>query len=174
MRALPVLLVLLLPLSSGCRRTHTVTMPVPATPNTLVAGMVIDSAGSWSHTAGTVTTEVSTSVAGNSVNVTVSRTERRGHSRSGSSSANSIHLNDPADPWFVFVETPERLWYFDGRGALTYAITDSGGGRSGPAIFGDRLHADSPPVPDALAARLPEKLRKLVPPAVPPQEMPSF
>src|SRR5690606_251021 len=96
----------------------------------------------------------------------------------GSSSGgygNSIPLPAAATAWFIFVESPDRLWFFNGSSKLTFHHSDTGSGvSSGPAIVDGKLRPDSPPIPAELLPRLPAELQKLIPTEPPPVELPSF
>lgn len=175
MRLIPLLLVAVLA-ATACRRSVTIhgsgTLSTAAP--TLVAGTFITAAGTYSHVDGAVTRELTVSIHGNSVSWNLRRTERRGGGFSSGSNGSSLNLAIPADPWFIYVESPRRLWFFDGTKKLNYAMEDAAGARSsGPAIDG-KIRPGSPVIPAELAERLPDDLRKLVQPAGEPASRPSF
>lgn len=173
MRFLP-LLACLLPVVSSCRR-HSVTIHRPAVPNTLVAGAFISAAGSFTHADATITRELTVTPGPKDLTWHLSRTEYRPGGSSSGGHGNSMPLPAAATPWFIFVESPDRLWFFNGSNKLSYHLSETGSGvRSGPAIVDGKIRPDSPPIPAALQPRLPEELRKLIPAEPPPVERPSF
>ena len=83
-----------------------------------------------------------------------------GRSRGGSISS-AISLASPTAPWFIYVEAPDSLWFFDGED-LSYR-------RFNPDGFGDgismgKLKVDVADVPPGLVPHLPTELQKLFPP----------
>ena len=174
MKLVPLLLALVL--SAVACRKHTMTVSgVPVTSNTLVAGTFIDSAGTYTHEDGSVTHRVVVSPGPAAVSCGLSRHEQRGMSSSNSSSGRSIRLLHPSDPWFIFVERPGRLWFFNGKNQLDYDMeSPGGGGNSSPAIASGQLRPNAPPIPPELALRLPEELRKLLPAVEAPGVRPSL
>lgn len=174
MKFVPLLLALVL--SAVACRKHTMTVSGgPVASSTLVAGSFIDSAGTYTHDDGSVTHRVVVSPGPAAVNCGLSRHEQRGMSSSNSSSGRSIRLLHPSDPWFIFVERPGRLWFFNGKNQLDYEMeSPGGGGHSGSAIDSGKLRPDAPPLPPDLVPRLPEELRKLLPAVYAPGVRPSF
>lgn len=173
MKFLP--LVLALALSTVACRRHMTVSAVPVASNTLVAGTFIDRAGTYTHDDGSVTHEVTVTPGLTDVNCQVTRREQRGMGSSSSSSGRTIRLSDPSAPWFIFVDGPGRLWFFNGKDQLDYHIKSPGGGSNlGSAIAAGQLHRGAPPIPPDLALRLPEELRKILPAVEAPGVQPSF
>jgi hypothetical protein len=170
-----VLFVAILALSPVACRKHTMSVSLAHHPaNTLVAGSFIDAAGTFTYTDGALTHEIELSPGPSAVSCELRyREQRPGVSRS-SSGSHPIRLSDPGDRWFVFVESPGRLWFYNGRDHLDYECQTPGGRQSGLAIASGQLVPNTPPIPAELAPRLPEELRSLLPAAVPPGTRPSF
>ena len=74
-----------------------------------------------------------------------------------------MNLSTPTDPWFVFVEAPERLWFLNGKDNLFCRLTEGAGTRSVDVISGGTLKPEGEPIPPELVPRLPAELQKLVP-----------
>jgi hypothetical protein len=85
-----------------------------------------------------------------------------------------LNLSSPSDPWFIFVESPQRLWFFNGSGELNYNLSDHGGSRGGPAISSGKLLPTNERIPQELIPHLPPELQKLFPPVPPKEDRPSF
>jgi hypothetical protein len=162
--------------ATGCRKAATRTSTVRIASDTLIAGTVIRSAGSWSASTPQGSTKLDLSVRGTSVNWTITNEQKIGNYGSSSGSSGSgMSLSSPSDPWFVFVESPSRLWFFDGKDQLNYQIRHSGGGgNGGTSIQSGKLRPDSPPVPGELVHQLPPDLQKLFPHVEPPGKRPSL
>lgn len=171
------LLLLTLSLSAiGCRRTTTTFSSTTATaPDTLITGMVIRSAGSWSaHTAKT-SQKLDVTVSGNSVSWSVETEEKLpGGGTGGGSGSSGMNLSSPSDPWLIFVESPQRFWFFNGKDELTYSLSGSGGSRGGPAMISGKLLPTDEKIPMDIVPLLPADLQKLFPPIEPKTERPSF
>lgn len=171
---IPLLSLALSLASVGCHKTVVHTGAVATAPDTLVPGLVIKSAGNWSAHTGKSSRTLDVTVSGNSVSWTVSSEEQiAGGGKSGGSSSSSMTLSSPTDPWFILVESPQRLWFFNGTGNLAYSLSD-GGIRSGPAIHGGKLIPTDEKIPAILIRQLPAELQKLFPPVPPEEERPSF
>lgn len=171
------LLLLTLSLASpGCRRTVTITSSTSVTtPDTLIAGMVIRSAGTWAAHTATTSQKLDITVSGNSVSWTVSSEEKLpGGGTGGGEGSSGMALSSPSDPWFVYIESPQRLWFFDGKGDLTYSLTGSGGSRGGPAMSSGKLLPTDEKIPAEITPLLPADLQKLFPPIEPKTKRPSF
>jgi hypothetical protein len=170
------LLVAVLALSPVACRKHTMTVSMGASAsNTLVAGTFIDGAGTYTHEDGAVTHHVVVTPGPSSVSCQVTRREQRGMGSSSSSNGRTIQLAAPSDPWFIFVESPGRLWFFNGKDQLDYHVkAPGGGGSSGSAIASGQLRPNTPPIPPDLILRLPAELRKLLPAVEAPGTRPSF
>lgn len=160
----------------GCRRSVTIATSTTAiTPDTLIPGLLIRSSGNWSthHSKGSKTLEVTAT--GSTVNWTITQEEKLpgGSSTSGSGSS-GITLSSPTDPWFVYVESAEELWFFNGSTELTYNSSKNGGSRSGPAIHAGKLFPIEEKIPTGLIPHLPPDLQKLFPPEQPKEKRPSL
>lgn len=171
------LLLLTLSLATlGCRRTITVTSSTTVTtPDTLITGMVIRSAGTWSAHTATTSQKLDVTVSATSVSWSVAKEEKLpGGGTGGASGSSGLSLSSPSDPWFIFVESPQRLWFFNGSGDLNYNLSDHGGSRGGPAIASGKLLPTDEKIPADLILLLPPDLQKLFPPVEPKTERPSF
>jgi hypothetical protein len=162
--------------ASGCRKSTSHTSTLSAGPDTLIAGTVITSSGSWTARTPKGSTKLDLTVSGTSINWSITTEEKIGNFGSSSgSSASGMSLSSPSDPWFVFVESPQRLWFFDGKDELSYSIRNPGGGGSGgQSIFDGTLLSGSPAVPRELVLQLPPDLKKLFPPVEPAGKRPSL
>lgn len=168
---------LLIITATSCRKTVIHTSSSSSTgPDTLIAGTVINSAGSWTARTPQGSTKLDLTVSGTSVNWTITTEEKIGKfGSSGGSSSSGMSLSSPADPWFVFVESRSRLWMFDGKDELAYRIQNDGGGSGGgQSIFDGKLLSGSPPVPRELVLQLPPDLQKLFPHVEPAGKRPSL
>ena len=175
MRAALLLLVLVAGFSS-CRRTVTHTSStVATTPDTLIADTIIRSAGTWSAHTSRASHQLDVTINGTSASWSVKSEEKYpGGGSTGGTSSSGLTLSSPSDPWFIFVESPQKLWFFNGSGELTYSLSDGGGSRSGPAIFSGQLQPTNEKIPTDLIPHLPPDLQKLFPPIEPKTERPSF
>lgn len=162
--------------ATGCRKSTSHTSTLSAGPDTLIAGTVIKSAGSWSARTPQGSMKLDLTVSGTSVNWTITTKEKIGKfGSSGGSSSSGMSLSSPTDPWFVFVESPSRLWMFDGKDELSYKFQHPGGGGSGgQSIFNGKLLSGSPPVPRELVLQLPLELQKQFPHIEPAGKRPSL
>src|SRR5205085_2441342 len=88
-----------------------------------------------------------------------------GSSGSGNNIKGSIDLASPASPWFIYVESPDRLWFCDGSAKLSYQIQTSGKSYGADAILDGALKDGSEPVPAEVIPLLPADLQKLFPAA---------
>jgi hypothetical protein len=158
----------------GCSK-HSVTIHRPSVPNTLVAGTFISASGKFTHSDATITRELTVTPGPKDLTWHLSRTEYRPGGSSSGGYGNSMPLPAPAMAWFIFVESPDRLWFFNGSNKLSYHLSETGRGvSSGPAIVDGKVRPESPPIPAALLPRLPAELQKLIPAEPPPVERPSF
>ena len=180
-RLLPALLsgLLIIAAATGCRKSTSHTSSTSSTsPDTLIAGTVITSAGSWSARTPHGSTKLNVTVSGSSVNWTIFTEEKIsnfGASGGSSSSGSGMGLSSPADPWFVFVETPSRFWMFDGKDELAYRFRNDGGGSGGgQSVSNGKLLPGSPPVPRELVLQLPPELQKQFPHVEPASKRPSL
>lgn len=180
MRALAAVLIAIVALSFALIGKRHPRSGTPTSPPTAAAGSVFTSAGPWtvitpegpkrlqisaSHTPGTATFK----------NAAKQRTS--GSISVSISSSISLHmsLSSPADPWFVFVESPSRFWFFDGKDEMDYLILTPGGGtEAGGSIHSGRVYPSSPPVPRELVPHLPADLQSLFPEVETPGKRPSI
>lgn len=163
--------------ATSCRKTVIHTSSSSSTgPDTLIPGTVVNAAGSWSANTSKGSTKLDVSVSGTSINWTIITEEKIGKFGSSSGSSGSgMSLSSPTDPWFVFVESPSRLWMFDGKDQLAYRFQNNGGGSGGgQSIFDGKLLSGSPPVPRDLVLQLPPDLKKLFPHVEPAGKRPSL
>jgi hypothetical protein len=163
----------------GCRRTVTVTSSTTVTtPDTLVAGTVIRSAGTWSAHTSKGSKRLDIKIDADTVSWVVSNEDKRptggiGGSAIGEASS-SMSLSSARDPWFVFVESPRRLWFFNGSDRLSFRLAGSGGIRGGMAVLLGKLVPTAEKIPEEIIPLLPADLQKLFPPIEPKTERPSL
>ncbi|QJE98586.1 hypothetical protein [Luteolibacter luteus] len=161
---------------SGCRKSTVIVTPrTPAVANSLIPGTTVNKTGVYDYSDAKVTSRLELTGAGSSIHWSfdISRPLSGGGS-SGGSSSGGVSLASPGDPWFVYVESPQRLWFFNGSKELHYSLNDESGGRSGPAIFEGKPHHSDDKVPDELIRKLPGELQKLFPPIPPAGPRPSI
>lgn len=173
MRAFLFLSLGLLTASTACRRHHgTYTSPPAASaPNTFVPGTFIENSGHWTHSDGFyLSITLTTNVSAHAVEFELQRVGKDG----GGGSSGTMPVADPADPWFIYVETLERVWTFDGSNKLDYMIVDANGSRSGVAVLDGKVQEGAPAVPIELAPRLPEDIRNALPYLNRPETIPSY
>ncbi|MEK7949869.1 hypothetical protein [Luteolibacter soli] len=173
---IPLLLLTLTLATIGCRKVVTTTSsPAVTTPDTLIAGMVIRTAGTWSAHTKTTTNKLAVTVSPSSVSWEVTKEEKLpGGGSGGASGSSGLSLPSPTAPWFIFVESPQRLWFFNGTSDLNYNLSDHGGSRGGPAISAGKLLPTDEKVPTDLILLLPPDLQKQFPPIPPKTDRPSF
>lgn len=182
----PALLVATIPLAAGllastaCSRrmvVHT-SYPKPLVapgPNTLLPGTFLDTPGHWSFYESDWGVELTVTASDTSLGwELLSQEAAPGGGRSNGVGTGGFNLPAAGAAWFVYVESPRKLWFFNSRDELYYQFRDDSGSRGAPAISGGQLQEPHPPVPAELVARLPEDLRKLLPAAPPPVGKPSF
>lgn len=162
--------------ATACRKSTSHTSTLSAGPDTLITGTVINAAGSWSARTPKGSTKLDLSFSGTSINWTITTEEKIGKFGSSSGSSGSgMSLSSPTDPWFVFVESPSRLWMFNGKDQLAYRFQNNGGGSGGgQSIFNGKLLSGSPQVPRELVLQLPPDLQKLFPHVEPAGKRPSL
>ena len=151
---------------SACRKTSTTRSSTAATPDTLIPGTFITSPGDYHGREGRYTRTIKLSPAGTQMgwSLTTEVTGTREATESQSSSSYLI-LSSPADPWFVYVESPGRLWLCDGHANL-YAnfIGNTGNNEHLQLVNSGRLSPiDQLPVPKPVFDRLPEPIRRILP-----------
>ena len=77
----------------------------------------------------------------------------------------TIELASPAAPWFIYVESTARLWFFDGTARLSCKTWGPGGIEASEAILDGTLKEIAEPIPHELVPLLPADLQKLFPAA---------
>lgn len=178
MKALLLAALCLLPLPfSSCRKSKVVaTRHTPLVANTLLPGTFIDKIGSYIHSDGKGTSKLDLTGSGIPIHwrFEINRPLPGGGGSRGGTSGGRISPDTASDPWFVYVESPRRLWFFDGTKDLEYSLNDDGGGRAGPAIFDGKLQYSDHKVPDEVIRKLPAELQKLFPPLPPAGPRPSI
>lgn len=177
MRLLPLLFLVPLAFSaSACRKPRvTVHRPpsvVPAGPNTMDAGTVITAPGSYYFADSEGERHLTVTSASLAVHCTFETTDNHpdGSRRSGTA-VMPIALKAAGDPWFIYVESKDRLWFFNANGDLDYHVQSSGTSESGRAVSDKQLRKEAPKVPAELIRRLPDELKQLFP-SVPPADGP--
>lgn len=176
MRSLPFALMLALFSTAACSKKRSITLTTPALPNTLLPGMFITGDGSWSFTEKMITRSAEVTQTPGVVKLAITRREYNpSGGSSGGTSTSDMKITGPADPWFVFVESPSRYWSFDGTGNLSYNYSDEGGGvRMGPSFHEGKLMPGDTAVPPELVLRLPAEMQKQLPPVEAPKKRPSI
>lgn len=163
--------------STACRKTSTTRSSTPATPDTLIPGTFINSPGTYHGREGRYTRTIKLSPAGTQMGWTLT-TEVTGTREATESNTSSsfLALSSPADPWFVYVESPGRLWLCDGHANL-YAnfIRSDGEDENHQLVNMGRLSpVDQLPVPKPVFDRLPESIRRILPVPETPVVKPSI
>lgn len=150
-------------LTGGCRKHRVVISPPPSLPtatNTLVEGTVIKGAGNWVYSDGSSMRSLDVNPDGTNVHWAYNH---HGPSHGGSTSS-VITTSTPSSPWFIYVESAERLWIFDGTGSLICHFESSGGSATTLyALTNGKLQNDSVDVPPEVIPLLPEELQTLFP-----------
>ncbi len=164
----PVLLISVLAcmLLGGCRRGMTVTYSSSrvTSASTLVAGTFITSAGSWESRQGDIGTELRVDLSGNQMSWHVDvMTYMPDGSSSGGGTGSSISIPAGGGGWFVYVESPERLWLFNGTDTLLLQNASRGRTSLITAISAGKLVPEVGEVPAELISRLPENMKKFFP-----------
>jgi len=173
------LLLLVIPLALGaCGKSRTIRTPPPGLwtgANTLAAGSVITTPGVYGTSDARESTKLELIPAGKDVHWSF-RVERQLPSGglNKSSAGGAIQLNSPADPWFVFAESPTRLWFFNGSDTLAYTVKDEHVSSGGQAISGGNLQNGAPRIPTEVIRKLPAPLQQLFPPVPPAGPKPSI
>lgn len=78
------------------------------------------------------------------------------------STKETLALSSPSVPWFVYVESRTRLWFFDGEKNLTYRRWEPSV-ETGDAIIDGVLKIPAAEVPADLVPNLPQPLQKYFP-----------
>ena len=171
MRALLSLLLLAVA-ATGCRRAGTSGSTSVAAPDTLIPGNFITTSGTFTHTEGRTIRSLDVTRSGTSLSLDYRyREEMPSGGTSGSTSTNRGSISSPTDPWFIYVESPERFWLFDGKSALRTFHPE---GTTGPVISSGKLGRSDAKVPGEVILRIPAELQKLLPPVEPPVKRPSL
>lgn len=158
--------------STACRKTTTTRSSTVATPDTLIPGTFITTSGKFIHTQGTTTRSLDITQSGRSLSLSYRYSEEMpSGGTSGSRSTNHTSISSPSDPWFIYVESPERFWLFDGKSVLRTFHPE---GTTGPVISSGKLDRSGTNVPPEVILRLPVELQKLLPPVEPPVKRPSL
>ena len=82
--------------------------------------------------------------------------------RSGSNSS-AITLAKESAPWFIYVETPDSLWFFDGHWNLSYVRWHKSGRDDVMVINAGKLEGPPEEVPAGMIPHLPTEMQKLFP-----------
>jgi hypothetical protein len=163
---------LVLVAATACRKTSTTASSTVAAPDTLIPGTFITTSGSFTRTEGRTIHTLDVIQSGTSLSLDYRyREEMPSGGTSGSSSANGSSISSPTDPWFIYVESPERFWLFDGKSELRTFHPE---GTTGPVISSGNLDRSDATVPAEVILRLPAELQKLLPPVEPPAKRPSL
>ena len=162
---------------TACRKTSTSgTAAVATTPDTLIPGTFITSPGTYHGREGRYTRSIKLSPKPNYVSWTLN-TEITGNRELSEikTSISGLALSSPADPWFVYVESPGRLWLCDGHGNL-YAnfIGRTGNNEQRQLVNMGHLGTRQLPVPKPVFDRLPESMRRILPAPETPVVRPSI
>ena len=163
---------------TACRKTSaSSTSSVATTPDTLIPGTFITSPGTYHGREGRYTRSIKLNLTGNQVGwaLTTEVTGTREATES-STSISGMDLSSPTDPWFVYVESPGRLWLWDGHANL-YAnfIRSDGDDEHRQLVNMGRLSPTHRiPVPKPVFDRLPESIRRILPAPETPVVRPSI
>jgi hypothetical protein len=177
---LRVLLCLCLPLLAGtaCRKTTTTRASTAAIPDTLIPGTFITSPGTYHGHEGRYTRTIKLSQTGNQVGWTLTTKVIGPREATGNhaSSSSLLALSSPSDPWFVYVESPGRLWLCDGHANLYVNFIGSTGDNDYRQLVNSRrLTPGKPlPAPKPVFDRLPESIRRILPAPETPVVKPSI
>lgn len=157
---------------TACRKTSTTRSSTVATPDTLIPGTFITTSGTFTHTDGMTTHSLEATQAGQRLSLSYGRSEELSSGMStGISSATDKSISSPTASWFIYVESPERFWYFDGKSELSTFYADGG---AGMVLSSGKIHPSCANVPREVVPRLPEDLQKLLPRVEPPVKRPSM
>jgi hypothetical protein len=163
--------------STACRKTSSARSSTVATPDTLIPGTFITSPGDYHGREGRYTRTIKLSPSGTQMSwiLTTEVTGTREATES-SSSVSGMALSSATDPWFVYVESPGRLWLWDGHANLYAAFIGKNGNNDyHQPVGGGRLSPVDPlPVPKPVFDRLPESIRRILPVPESPVVRPSI
>lgn len=170
-------IILLAAAVAACRKASSTGSSTAATLDTLIPGTFITSPGDYHGREGRYTRSIKLSLTGTQVAWTLT-TEVTGTREATESNASSSYLalSSPADPWFVYVESPGRLWLCDGHANLYANFIRSDGEDDHHQLvnMGRLSPVDKFPVPKPVFDRLPEALRRIVPVQETPEVRPSI
>jgi hypothetical protein len=160
---------------SACRK-HTAGTPRSSTASpTLVDGSFITKVGSYPYLKGSVASELTVQASSSELSCTIDQPGWGNGGFGNVTSKISLALDATDAPWFVFFESPNRLWFFNGTDQLSFRLKDIGGGNlDGDAIRSSTLLPGSPTVPRGVVLQLPPDLRKLFPHVESPPKRPSI
>ena len=157
MRTLLLASLLICAALAGCTKRRVITAAPPA--NTLVEGTVIKGPGHWTHTDGRRTHALTITHSGKDVEWFYEYPNPGGSGGGGASMTAATPF-----PWFFYVESPLRIWIFDGAGGLSCQTNSSAGSiETEDAISDGKLQDDSGKVPPEVVPLLPAELQKLFP-----------
>lgn len=159
--------------ATGCRKMVHRTFTLSTVPDTLVSGTFITTSGTFTHTEGPTTRSLEVTQSGTSLSLSHGSSEELPSGMTTtSSSATSTSISSPSAPWFIYIESPECFWHFDGNSNLSTFHPESGA--SGPVISSGKIHPSCANVPPEVVLRLPEALKKLLPRVETPLKRPSL
>lgn len=163
--------------ATACRKPSMIlSSSAAAAPDTLIPGTFITSPGTYHGRECRYTRTLKLSPAGTQMSWTLT-TEVTGTRESSESntSASGLVLSSPADPWFVYVESPGQLWLCDGHANL-YAnfIGRTGNNEQRQLVNMGHLGTRQLPVPKPVFDRLPESIRRILPAPETPVVKPSI
>lgn len=161
---------------TNCKH-RAVTSPPPASANTLVEGTFITSSGIWSYRRGNDGRDLTMTVAGKDVTWHYNQTTYKpsGGRSSGGSGYSKVIANKGTAPWFLYVESPERLWFFDGKDELAVLQGRNYHLNETRVLTRGKLQGEAEQVPAELFARLPAESQALLPkPTASPAVRPSL
>lgn len=144
---------------SGCRKHSVVYSPPPtASANTLVEGTLINAPGVWTHSNSGAVRILRVTLSGD-----IAKCDYEYHDR-GNVGSSGLPLDaSPPSKWFIYVESLERIWTFDGVDSLQCHLDDFNS--TSIALSHGTLKVDPGEVPSDLIPRLPADLQKLFPTA---------
>lgn len=162
MRNISFVVILSCAILTGCRK-HRIVSPPPPPPsmasNTLIEGAVFKGSGTWAYFERGTTRSLTATPTGRAINWSY---RYSGSPRGSGSTSSGFGLSDPSDPWFIYVEAPNRLWFFDGSRHLSYRNWNPD--ETGDAIVDGTLKLPVSDIPSGLVPHLPAELQKLFPP----------
>jgi hypothetical protein len=164
---------------TGCRRVVTSSASSstsPSAPNTLVEGTFITGDGNWHNRQGNTARELTVNHNGNNVSWNLNlATYMPNGGRSSGGSGSSMQVPSGGGAWFIYVESPDRLWFFNGKDQLV--LQQASGYNTEPltAISRGKLESEAAgQVPAELIPRLPADLQALFPMPSAPVVRPSI